>query len=116
MPRLPDPKEIFIQQALVRCDELIQIAQQSAKDNSELADMWGKVHIFLGIITALSSTMSALFTFSSNTKIVTILAIISAISATCLTSLNPSGREARRRNGRFSQLIQANKLRYDDQS
>jgi SMODS and SLOG-associating 2TM effector domain len=98
MPRLPNPKDLFIQQALIRCDELVQTAQQSARDNSKLADMWGKIHICLGVITALSSTMSALFTFSSNTIIVTILAIISAASATCLTSLNPSGREAWRRS------------------
>jgi hypothetical protein len=98
MPRLPDPKKLFIQQALLRCDELVLTAQQSAKDNSKLADTWGKIHICLGITTALSSTMSALFTFSSNTNIVTVLAIISAASATCLTSLNPSGREAWRRS------------------
>lgn len=98
MPRLPDPKNLFIQQALVRCDELVQTAQQSARDNSKLADRWGKIHICLGITTALSSTMSALFTFSSSTVVVTILAIISAASATCLTSLNPSGRETSRRS------------------
>ena len=80
-----------------RYNEIMLMMETAIKENTNLANTWGKVHTYLGSFAALFSTISAILTFFDNQAIVILLALLSATLAALLTSLNPSSCESRRR-------------------
>lgn len=83
---------------LARCDEITAIAKANSQEHRTLADLWGKTHISLGLFTILFSSISAVFAFSSAQIVVIASSLISTVLASCITFLNPSQREMKRRN------------------
>ena len=65
---------------------------------SRYEDFWGYTHKALGLTATISSALCAIFTLSTNQKVVLCLSIISFTSAACLTFLNPSNRESKWRS------------------
>lgn len=98
----------LLQDLLRRCDDIIKISQDKSQEHNQIAENWGKTHIILGLSTILSSSVSAVFAFSSFQKLVIASSLFSTILASCITFFNPSQREIKRRNysGKFLSLIQ----------
>ena len=70
----------------------------SVLSKSRYEDLWGYTHKALGLTATISSALCAVFTLSTNQKVVLCLSIISFTSAACLTFLNPSNRESKWRS------------------
>lgn len=102
-----------LKQAIIdRYEEMVKVVKQGIDENLAMANLWGRLHICLGISTALFSSISAVFTFFEGSKIiVVILALISTLLASCLTFLNPSNREAKRRATANLYLIEYNHIK-----
>lgn len=99
----------LLQLLLERCDKIAEIAHQSKQEHHLMAEKWGKTHIILGLLTIFFSSISAVFAFSSVQTLVIASSLISTILASCITFLNPSQREIKRRisSNQFLSLIQS---------
>jgi hypothetical protein len=80
-----------------RCDAISGMAQKASREHFVWANIWGRVHIILGIATICFSSLSAIFTFYDQQWVVVTLCILSTIMAACATFLNPAHRESKRR-------------------
>lgn len=98
---------------LERCSNLEAELSPGISQNRKLANIWGKVHIITGLLTALCSSLSAVLTFSSSKIAVVVFALLSAILASVLTFLNPSARETKRRAAESKVRSEINRLRQD---
>ncbi len=95
----PNSKSLDLKKALLqRCDDIIDVASKRSIEHQTKANIWGKVHISLGITTIVFSSLSAILTFYDKQIIIAISSLFSTILASCLTFLNPANRESKRRN------------------
>ncbi len=91
-------KDTLKRAILQRCNEIIEDSERGMIDNRKIANYWGRVDIFLGSVTVLSSSITALLTFSQWSKLVIFMACLSFVLSTFYTFLKPSSREAKRRS------------------
>jgi hypothetical protein len=77
-----------------RFEEIQKIIEERERvlSKQKYESYWGFIYVSLGLLATISSAISAVFTLSSNQKIVLLLSILSSTSAAILTFLNPSNR------------------------
>lgn len=81
------------QQALDDYNKFFNQLQQQSQSRYKNANKWGLMHKVLGSVGAVFSCLSLIFTFFDNAQITAIFSVISAISITANTFLDPSKRE-----------------------
>ncbi|WP_036481146.1 hypothetical protein [Myxosarcina sp. GI1] len=125
--RRQDPDYQKFQSSIcIRCDEFIQDTENGIKDNKKLANIWGIIHILLGLATVVLSSITTAITFYDQSDSIVLIPLLATVSAACLTFLNPSRREFKRRtayikfknlNNRFKDLklgVENSKLSKED--
>lgn len=102
------------EQSIARCDELIRDIAQFRDENKLWSKVWISIYILFGLMAVVSSSVSAILTFSDFTgkTILFTITFLSTASAYILTFLNPSGREEKRRQSikRSSALLEKIKI------
>jgi len=72
-------REILKNSSLQRCKKILDQAENGIKTHSFWEKTWTIIHLGLAILISVFSTLSAIFTFSQNTKISIGFSITSAI-------------------------------------
>lgn len=85
-------------------------AELAYRESLRLANQWGIANTILGLSIAITSSFSAILTFSDNQIATRALAFISALCAVSMTSLSPANRETKRRSMAALFLIQSRRI------